>query len=241
VDDEDARQVLRWSLGRPVSATVASRIPTHGDVTEDGDVTPIDAQQILRWSVGLFTAFPVGETLPPCEGIRVTTTTTGVSFDPDGYSIFLDGAFQSNVGVNATVDLASAAPGAHTVLLQGLAVNCSVANGPASRPVTLVEGEPAPVHYDVECVGIGQGALRVRNVTTCSVPPGSYTVTLDGTGQSMAVGGMVEFYGVPFGTHQVTLANVPTECAVDGGATKTISISSGSTLLDYLVRDPQIP
>jgi hypothetical protein len=248
----DAQQILRWSLGLSVSEAVEGRISTHGDVTGDGNVNIIDAQQVLRSSVGLTTSFPIGDPLPACEGIRVTTSTTGQSLDPDGYSVFLDGGFQSNIGVNSTVDLPGATPGGHTVALQGLAANCSITNGPASRSVTVVEGEAVSVDYTIQCTGTGQGTLEVRNTTSGSSPPSSpYSVTLDGAStQSMPVGGNVVFNGVSFGSHQVTLGDVPGHCTVTGGLTQTVSVEGGFNILHYSITcgaspapgpEPEIP
>jgi hypothetical protein len=236
----DAQQIARWSVGLSVSATVAARIPSHGDVTGDGNVNIIDAQQIARWAVGLGSSFPIGQALPACQGIRVTTTTTGLSLDPDGYTVFLDGGFASTIGVNGILDLSSATPGNHTVLLQGLAANCSIINGPAGRSVTVVAGQAVSVDYQVDCMGTGQGTLEVRNTTTCSNPPsGPYTVTLDGTTmQSMPVGGTAVFNGVTFGTHQVTLGNVPAACRVDGGTTQAVGVSSGFNTLHFAILNP---
>jgi len=236
----DAQQIARWSVGLNVSATVSARIPTHGDVTGDGNVNIIDAQQIARWAVGFSSSFPVGQALPACQGIRVTASTTGLSLDPDGYSVFLDGGFVANVGVNGTVDVPGATPGAHSVLLQGLAANCSITNGPASRPVTVVAGQAASVDYQVACMGTGQGTLEVRNTTNCAVSPsGPYSVTLDGsTTQPMPVGGTVVFNGVSFGSHQVTLGDVPVGCTVQGGMTLNVSVSSGFNIVHFVVEDP---
>jgi hypothetical protein len=234
----DAQQIARGSVGLNVSATGKGRIPSHGDITGDGNVNIIDAQQIARWAVGLSSPFPVGQALPACEGLRVTATTTGQSLDPDGYSVFLDGGFVANVGVNGIIDIPSATPGAHTVLLQGLAANCSVANGPASRSVTVVEGEAASVDYEVTCDGTGQGTLEVRNTTTCSnTPAGGYSVTLDGSAmQSMAPGGTAVFNGVSFGSHQVTLGNVPGGCSVQGGGTLNVTVAEGFNIVHFVIQ-----
>lgn len=233
----DAQQIARWSVGLTVNATVESRISTHGDVNDDGNVNIIDAQQIARWSVGLSTSFAIGDPLPPCEGIRVTTSTTGEDLDPDGYSVLLDGVFASEIGVNSTVDLADAGTGEHSVTLQGLAANCGITNGTATRTVTVVEGEAVSVDYQVECTGSDDGVLEVRNTTDGggSPPGGSYAVSLDGADPvSMPVDGSVRFEGIALGSHTVTLGNLGS-CVVDGGSTKTVQVESGLNILHFSV------
>lgn len=236
----DAQQIARWSVGLSVNATVQSRISTHGDVTDDGNVNIIDAQQVARASVGLGTAFPIGDPLPPCEGIRVTTSTTGQDLDPDGYQVWLDGGFEMDIGVNSTADLPDAGPGGHSVTLQGLAGNCSITNGGATRNVTVVEGEAVSVDYAISCTGTGgTGSLEVRNTTSGSGLPGSpYQVTLDGgNSQSMSVNGQVVYSGVSFGSHQVTLGNVPGNCSIVGGeATLTVDVGSGFNIVNFSVQ-----
>jgi hypothetical protein len=212
-----------------------------GDVTGDGNVNTIDAQQIARWSVGLSTSFPIGEPLPACEGIRVTTTTTGDDLDADGYEVLLDGTLAGEIGVNGALDMPDAEPGGHTVTLQGLASNCAIVNGDATRSVTVVEGEAVFVDYEVECTATGGGnTLDVRNTTSGggSPPGGSYTVSLDGGSPvSMDVDGSVVFQDVTLGSHTVTLGNLGT-CTVDGGATKTVDVESGLNILHFSVECP---
>lgn len=234
----DTQQIARWSVGLAVNATVESRISTHGDVTGDGTVNIIDAQQIARWSVGLSTAFPIGEPLPACEGIRVTTATTGEDLDADGYEVLVDGVLEGTIGVNGALDVPDASTGEHTVTLQGLAANCSITNGDATRSVTVVEGDAAFADYTVECTstGTGGGTLEVRNTTSGGSPPGgTYSVTVNGgSPRSMSVDGEVTFENVEVGSHTVTLGNLGT-CVVDGGATKTVEVESGLNILHFLV------
>lgn len=238
VNTIDAQQIARWSIGLPVSATVESRISTHGDATGDGNVNTIDAQQIARWSIGLSTTFPIGEPLPACEGIRVTTATTGEDLD-DGYEVLVDGLLEGTIGVNGALDVPDAEPGGHTVTLQDLASNCAITNGDATRSVTVVEGEAAFVEYEVECTATGQGGtLRVENTTTGTAPTGPYPVSLDGgTPRDMPVDGSVTFEGISVGSHTVTIGNLGS-CTADGGATKTVEVESGLNILHFLVDCP---
>src|SRR5436309_2367124 len=66
----------------------------------------------------------------------VTTSTTGESQDPDGYAFAVDGGTPQSIDVSQTITLTGVAAGSHTVVLSGVAGNCTVANG-TSRPVTV--------------------------------------------------------------------------------------------------------
>jgi hypothetical protein len=95
--------------------------------------------------------------------LHVTTTTTGVSLDPDGYSVCVDldpwqdgCAYESAIGVNggATVPVA---PGTHFVELDGVAPNCT-ASGDNPRTVTANANTEVPFAVTSGAVG----SVRVR-------------------------------------------------------------------------------
>ena len=67
---------------------------------------------------------------PPVSGLLdVTTSTTGASPYPDGYTVVVDGSLNQAIGVNGTVTFSALGVGSHTVQLTGLAANWAV-NGP---------------------------------------------------------------------------------------------------------------
>src|SRR5213079_3232255 len=67
---------------------------------------------------------PTGQTT---GSLSVTTATSGASgdLDPDGYTVTLDGATSRAIGDNGTTTFSGLAPGSHTVVLSGMAANCS--------------------------------------------------------------------------------------------------------------------
>ena len=69
-------------------------------------------------------------------GVQVTTATTGVDIDADGYAVSLDGAPPLAIPVNGTVSITRLSAGNHTVTLSGMVGNC-VAAGGNSRAVDV--------------------------------------------------------------------------------------------------------
>src|SRR3989441_10335395 len=82
--------------------------------------------------------------------IRLSTTTTGVDLDPDGYRVSVDGGAAAMVGVNYALVVPGLNSGSHTVTLGGTALNCrvSIAN---PRPVEVVAGGTADVSFAITC------------------------------------------------------------------------------------------
>src|SRR4026209_2968297 len=88
---------------------------------------------------------------PPTTGtLQVTTTTTGDDPDPDGYTVRLDGGEGQPIGVAATIERSELEPRAdHTLLLEGLAPNCSVEENPRTVPITA--GQTTTSTFAVVC------------------------------------------------------------------------------------------
>lgn len=90
--------------------------------------------------------------------LHVTTTTTGVSFDPDGYRLCVDPVpdpwdpgytctTDEAVGVNSGLTV-SVALGTHVVELYGVAPNCAVSG---DNPRTVTANAPTEVPFAVTC------------------------------------------------------------------------------------------
>jgi TolB protein len=82
-------------------------------------------------------------------GVRVTTRTTGLDIDRDGYDVAIDGGDPRPISANGTM-LIRLDPGSRTISLTGLTPNC-VIDGPGSRTVTVVATEVAMVQFAVAC------------------------------------------------------------------------------------------
>jgi alpha-tubulin suppressor-like RCC1 family protein len=111
---------------------------------------------------------PVGP--EPVGQIRVTSSTTGSSVDPDGYTVALDEGAGQPLQVNGTLLLEDVEPGDHMLTLAGVASNCRIEG---QQPVTVVvaAGETTEASFTVTC---SAAALAFRLVSsgrahTCGV------------------------------------------------------------------------
>ena len=61
--------------------------------------------------------------------LTATTSTTGSNLDPDGYTVTVDGTTSQPIATNGNVTFNNLAAGNHTVVLSGVATNCTVGGG----------------------------------------------------------------------------------------------------------------
>ncbi|HET7426899.1 MAG TPA: hypothetical protein VFJ50_07645, partial [Gemmatimonadales bacterium] len=101
---------------------------------------------------------------PTTGTIAATTTTTGAPADPDGYTITVDGGAPKPIGANATVSIPGIAPGAHDVLLGGLADNCAV-QGNNPKTATVQANAVVGVAFTVTCAAAASINLRIDGWT----------------------------------------------------------------------------
>jgi PKD repeat protein len=89
-------------------------------------------------------------TCSPAETGTLTIVTTTTGSDPDGYQVTVDGGVAQPIGTNATLAILNTLAGAHSVLLSGLAPDCSVAG---ANPVnaTVTAGGNTTVSFVVNC------------------------------------------------------------------------------------------
>jgi hypothetical protein len=88
---------------------------------------------------------------PSSGTVRVVTTTTGSSPDADGYTVKLDGA-EPGLSITATgsITISDVAEGSHSVVLSGVAENCTAADG-LTRSVPVTAGATAETGYAISC------------------------------------------------------------------------------------------
>ena len=101
--------------------------------------------------------------------LLLAACTTGVSLDPDGYSLCVDPGNDGDgnyacypseaVGVNNNVTI-SVAPGAHFVRLDGVAENCEVSG---DNPKRVGAGALSEAQFAVTC--FGTGSVKVTTIT----------------------------------------------------------------------------
>jgi hypothetical protein len=94
--------------------------------------------------------------LAPGARLEVTTATSGMDPDPDGYELVVDGVPTHPVDDGAAVTLDALPSGPHTLALAGVAENCRVA-GDNPRTVTLDPGASASTDFAVACISVVAG------------------------------------------------------------------------------------
>jgi len=164
--------------------------------------------------------------------VRVTTATTGGNLDPDGYRVnVLRFGFQDGAPVNGSVSFYYMPPGAYAVALENIEPNCAV-SGANTRAVTVADGVPAEVAFDLTCVSFVNGSIRVRTETTGEdLDPDGYTVDLvgyPGYGYLLA-NGFYTYPNVQPGGYSVELRGVASNCTVSGPSSQTVTVTIGVT------------
>ena len=84
--------------------------------------------------------------------IRIVTATGGTSPDPDGYTYKLDDRPPAAIGSSASVTVNDLPAGSHTVLLEGMASNCTV-GGTNPRSISVTTGNTAEASFAISCEG----------------------------------------------------------------------------------------
>jgi len=165
-------------------------------------------------------------------GLSITAASTGPSPDPDGYTIFIDGADRGALGVNAGVTISGLMPGSHAVGLSGVAANCQI-QGDNVRTVTIIAGTDASVAYTITCTTPPPGTGTLRVITATSGPdadPDGYTFTVDG-GASQPIGSNspTTLTNLAAGAHSVELADLTGNCTVQGTNPRSVTVVGGAT------------
>ena len=83
--------------------------------------------------------------------LRVLTATAGPDQDADGYTVTLDGGVAQHIATTAEVIFDKVAVGSHTLVLSGLASNCTIGGG-QSRTVLITAGTITETSFSIACV-----------------------------------------------------------------------------------------
>jgi hypothetical protein len=170
----------------------------------------------------------------PAVGARVTTTTTGLDIDQDGYLVTVDGIDQAPIPSNAVAFIRGES-GSRRIALTGVAPNCASAS-PVSQTVTIVPNEPTPIEFAVVCTAT-TGVIEVSLSTSGTDTGGPYQVFVDGVQQSSqfhtssepeAI--FVEAIFVSGGDHLLSLTT-PSNCSVEAGP-QTVNVTVGGLVRD---------
>jgi hypothetical protein len=100
--------------------------------------------------------------------LRVRTSTTGVSLDPDGYLLTVNGAPRGTIGLQDSTLVEDLQPGLFYVRLSSVVGNCSVVGG-GNRAVLMEDGELETLDLAVTCVPrIDEGPGEILVLTSRS-------------------------------------------------------------------------
>jgi hypothetical protein len=162
--------------------------------------------------------------------LTVTASTTGDGLDPDGYTVSVDGGPEEDLATNGDVDFNDVATGDRSVLLSGIATNCSV-TGDNPATVTVPSVGPANHTFDVECTDI-VGSVEVTTSTTgAELDPDGYTLNVEGeSGVAIGLNETLTVDDVSAGERTVELAGVASNCSVAGENPRTVTVTDGGTV-----------
>ena len=170
-------------------------------------------------------------TPPPTTGtLEITTATSGVETDADGYSVQIGTGVVQAIGATATLTLAEFDPGTYTVVLTGMAANCTVA-GDNPRTFSVTTGETTTVAFLITCSAT-TGSLSIVPATSgWPSDPDGYTITIDGVDRGpVGVNGSVTIDALSTGEHSVSLSGVADNCRVMGTNPRTVTVAPGASL-----------
>ncbi len=162
-------------------------------------------------------------------GAHITTTTTGLDFDTDGYRVEIDGTDQGFLPSNASV-VVRLDPGIRTITPTGLSPNCTI-QGSGSATVTIVDGELAPVEFTVVCTAT-RGVIGVVVETSGIHVDGDYTALVDGAPFAFVLRELVYLPPVPTGDHVVSLVPPP-NCSVETDP-QSVTLTGGTLIRDTM-------
>lgn len=125
--------------------------------------------------------------------VRVTLSTSGEDFDPNGYTVATSGGWQTPAPVNGVVIFQPMAAGTHVVRLTSVASNCTVAND-SERTVTVSIGgatrDTANTAFEVSCVRAQKIAFAANGQIVVAYADGSNPVVVaSGSGPSWSPDG----------------------------------------------------
>ena len=165
-----------------------------------------------------------------CEAssLRITTTTTGLDVDPDGYHVVVDGMDRGSIAPNGAL-LIPVDHGSRAIALTGLAPLCAT-DGPSSRAVSVTGPDVVSIDFTIVCTA-ASGVIGVLVEASGAHPSGSFEMTIDGAGGHHVGLGVPYFVdGVPGGSHIVSLRGSH-QCSVDTES-QPVTIAIGELVRD---------
>ncbi len=160
--------------------------------------------------------------------IAITTQTSGDELDPDGYQVVVDGGAPAAIGINGSLTAAGLASGEHTVALQGVAANCSVAGG-NPRTVAVTAGQTAAATFTVTCSSTSGSMAISASTNGEDLDEDGYEIVVDGGAPSaIGINGSLTAGGLAPGDYSVELQGEAFNCSVGGNNPRTVTVTGGA-------------
>src|SRR5438046_974663 len=236
--DGGASQAIQTNQTIPLTVTAASHTVELGDVAGNCTVTGGTSRTVTVPAGGSATASFVVSCPTPTGTLNVTTSTSGGSPDPNGYTFTVDGGASQPIQTNQTIPLTGVSATSHTVDLGDIAGNCTVTGG-TSRTVTVPAGGSVTASFVVSCP-TATGTLNVTTSTSGGSPdPNGYTFTVDGGASQAIQTNQTIPLTVTAASHTVELGDVAGNCTVTGGTSRTVTVpAGGSATASFVVSCP---
>ncbi len=162
--------------------------------------------------------------------LRVTTATTGVEIDPDGYDVSIDDQAPQPLGTNAILVAERLAEGEHSVELTGVAGNCSV-SGDNPRAASVVPLTTATTAFVVTCSATTGSAHVVTTTTGSGTDPDGFVLLLDGAEHGIiGVNESNTLALLAAGSHTIGLTGLAANCVVSGENPRAVTVPGGGTV-----------
>jgi hypothetical protein len=192
---------------------------------------PSGVKQILLWSAPLawLGCAGSGGTDIVLPSLSVTTATTGVDLDPDGYNVVVDGNAPRSIGLDGSISVDQLSDGPHTVALSGVAANCVAGDNP--RSVTVSTGVTTPASFTITC-GAATGSIVATTTTTGEgSDPDGFALTLDGADLSLiGMNATLNLTGVTPAAHLLGLTGIAANCQVTGDNPRSVTVAPGQSI-----------
>jgi hypothetical protein len=194
------------------------------------------AARLYRYGFALFTA-PLAALACGGEGstdivlpaLSITTASSGVEVDSDGYSVSIDAQTPQAIAPNTTLTIDRLTDGAHTVELSGVAANCIV-GGENPQSVLVEAGRTAIAPFVITCSSTTQSVQVVTTTTGTGTDPDGFALLLDGVSAgAIGVSSTITLAGITAGLHTLELTGLAVNCQVVGGNPREVTVSSGGT------------
>lgn len=175
----------------------------------------------------------IGGAASSTGSLRIITSTAGVDLDPNGYAAVVDGGSRYPIDLNDTVVVTGLAPGAHSVSLDNVSLNCRGSTS-LTRSVTIQAATTTSVTFAFTCTTqtITTGTLQVVTATTGSnLDPDGYSYSVDSAAvRPIGLNTTVTVGKFKVSQHSVRLGNIASNCTVDGGNPVLVDVTANATV-----------